>query len=126
MGLQGARVLLVEDVAELLDVFATLLQSEGAVVTAAATGRQALDCAARGEFDVVLTDLGLPDVPGDAIIREIVATSRPRPRIVAVTGYDEPYVSRARAAGADAVFTKPVEWSVLRRHLRHAAMTAIA
>ncbi|MGH7390741.1 MAG: response regulator [Candidatus Rokuibacteriota bacterium] len=126
MVLKGARVLLVEDTADVRDAFVTLLRGEGAEVTAAATGRQALECSARGAFDIVLTDLGLPDVPGELIIREIVATSRPRPRIVAVTGYGEPHVSRARAAGAAAVFAKPVEWSALLRELRPAAAAAVA
>lgn len=39
-------------------------------------------------------------------------------RVVAVTGFSEPYANRAREAGADAVFTKPLDWSVLRDELR--------
>jgi len=34
-----------------------------------------------------------------------------------VTGFGEPYLSRARQAGADAVFVKPLEWSTLRDEL---------
>jgi len=50
-----------------------------------------------------------------------------------VTGYDEPFVSRARHAGADMVFNKPVVWSALadtlaqiRRHDRLAGRLAAA
>jgi len=124
MGLKGARVLLVEDTGELRDVFTTLLETEGAVVTATSTGRGALECLAQGTFEIVLTDLGLPDIPGESVIREIMATSQPRPRVVAVTGYGEFHVARARAAGADAVLTKPVEWSVLRQDLEPTEATA--
>jgi two-component system CheB/CheR fusion protein len=113
MRLKGKRILLVEDATDIREAFGLLLRSEGAEVMAAATGREALDCAARGKFDVVLTDLGLPDIPGDVLIRHVLAAAPPRPRVVVVTGYGEPDISRARAAGADAVFTKPIEWAVL-------------
>jgi len=127
MALKGSRVLLVEDREDIRDVFTTLLTAEGAVVTAVATGRPAIGCAMRGIFDVVLTDLGLPDIPGELVIREIAKMSRPRPRIVAITGYNEPYLSRARAAGADSVLTKPVDWIVLLRELRPGEVsTAVA
>jgi DNA-binding response OmpR family regulator len=65
----------------------------------------------------VLTDLGLPDIPGEVLILQIIATAKRRPRVVVVTGYDEPRVSRARTAGADVVLLKPVEWTELLRHL---------
>jgi hypothetical protein len=35
-----------------------------------------------------------------------------------MTGFGEPYAARARQAGADVVFTKPFDWSVLRTQLR--------
>ena len=111
------KVLLVEDAQDIREVFTLLLRAEGADVVAAGSGREALDLAARREFDVVLTDLGLPDIPGDALIRRVLATARRRPRIIVLTGYDEPFVSRARQAGADVVFTKPIAWATLAQTL---------
>jgi two-component system CheB/CheR fusion protein len=111
--LRGAKVLLAEDARDIRDVFTLLLQAEGAEVTATGNGREAAELGARGEFDVLLTDLGLPDIPGDLVIRHVVATARRRPWVVVVTGYDEPFISRAREAGADVVLTKPITWSVL-------------
>jgi two-component system CheB/CheR fusion protein len=111
--LAGARILLVEDSADVREVFTLLLEAEGAKVTAAATGRAAADLAMQREFDVVLTDLGLPDISGDTVIRCVVATARRRPWIVVVTGYDEPFISRARHAGADVIFIKPITWTRL-------------
>jgi two-component system CheB/CheR fusion protein len=111
--LRGAKVLLVEDARDIRDVFTLLLQAEGADVTATGSGREAAEVGAVGDFDVLLTDLGLPDIPGDLVIRHVVATARRRPWVVVVTGYDEPFVSRAREAGADVVLTKPITWSAL-------------
>jgi two-component system, chemotaxis family, CheB/CheR fusion protein len=115
--LAGARILLVEDSDDTREAFARLLELEGAKVTTAANAREAAELAMQGEFDVLLTDLGLPDISGDALITTVVGTAARRPRIVVVTGYGEPYVSRARAAGADVVLVKPVLWNRLRDQL---------
>jgi len=111
--LRNARVLLVEDAKDIRDVFTLLLQAEGARVTASSTGREAVELASREAFDVLLTDLGLPDIPGDMVIRHVVATAIRRPWVVVVTGYDEPFIGRAREAGADVVLTKPIAWAEL-------------
>ena len=124
--LQGLRVLLIEDVRDILDVFTILLRAEGADVVAAEGGREAAELVRRQSFDVVLTDLGLPDIPGDVLIRQIRAAAGPAARIVVITGYGEPYQTRARQAGADVVFTKPVEWSRIVDYLRRTGLAASA
>jgi CheY-like chemotaxis protein len=120
------QILLVEDSQDIREVFTLLLRAEGAEVVATANGREAVEQIAKRDFDVVLTDLGLPDIPGDAVIRRVLAKSRHRPRIIVVTGYDEPFVSRARQAGADLVFNKPVVWSMLAEALAGADHLAAA
>jgi CheY-like chemotaxis protein len=115
------RVLLVEDSQDIREVFTLLLRAEDVDVVATGSGREATELAALRDFDVVLTDLGLPDIPGDVVIRRVLAASRRRPRIIVVTGYDEPFVSRARQAGADIVFSKPVVWGTLFRALAESA-----
>jgi two-component system CheB/CheR fusion protein len=109
----GLRVLLVEDSSDVREVFTLLLRSEGVDVVATGRGCEAVDLATGADFDVVLTDLGLPDIPGEMVIRRVLAGSRRRPRVIVITGYDEPFVSRARQAGADLVFIKPILWSTL-------------
>ena len=111
--LRGTRVLLVEDAKDIRDVFALLLESEGAQVFATGSGGEAIEIGAQGDFDVLLTDLGLPDIPGDVVIRDVLASARRRPWVVVVTGYEEPFIGQARAAGADVVLTKPIAWSTL-------------
>ncbi|HEV8617192.1 MAG TPA: response regulator [Methylomirabilota bacterium] len=117
-GLEATRLLLVEDAEDIRAVFTMLLEAEGARVVATGSGAEAAALAAREDFDVLLTDLGLPDIPGDVLIRRVLAGARRRPRVVVVTGYDEPFLSRARQAGADVVLTKPVAWTELLAHLQ--------
>jgi two-component system CheB/CheR fusion protein len=126
MSLHQMRILLVEDAPDLREVFTLLLRAEGAEVTATGSGGEALELAARRDFDVVLSDLGLPDMPGDVLIRQILATARRPTRVVAITGYPEPYLTRARQAGAEVVFSKPVEWTSIREWLEHPGLAASA
>lgn len=124
--LQTVRVLLVEDVPDIREVLTVLLRSEGAEVVATGTGREAVDLVGQREFDIVLSDLGLPDIPGDVLIRQIRAGSARHTRVVVITGYGEPYVTRARQAGADAVFIKPVDWTNILDYLRRRNLAASA
>jgi|SRR5690349_122630 CheY-like chemotaxis protein len=111
------RVLVVEDTDDIRELFTLLLTEEGLTVTAVANGRDAIEAAAGADVDVLLTDLGLPDISGDIVIRTVLDGARRRPRVVVVTGYGEPYQSRALEAGADVVLTKPVSWSTILEHL---------
>lgn len=115
--LEGRRVLIVEDADDIRDLLAFLVRLEGADVRTARSAGSALETAASWEFDVLLTDLGLPDMPGDLLIKQVRSITSRRPRVIVVTGFGEPYLSRARQAGADAVFVKPLEWSTLRAEL---------
>ena len=123
--LDGLRVLLVEDIDDIRELLAFLLASEGADVRAAGSAQHALEAAATWTFDVLLTDLGLPDLAGDQLIKEIVGM-KSGVKVVVVTGFGEPYAARARQAGADFVFTKPLDWSLLRARLveRNEALAA--
>jgi len=126
MKLDGIRVLLIEDVSDIRDVFVILLRSEGADVVATSSGCEGAELARRQRFDVVLSDLGLPDIAGDVLVRQLRMGSGPGTRVVVITGYGEPYLSRARQAGADAVFTKPVEWTRILDYLRRPDLAASA
>lgn len=116
--LQGTRILMVEDMPDIRDVFSLLLAAEGASVVATGSGQEAIDAASHDHFDVLLTDLGLPDIPGDIVIRQVLERMPSRPRVIVLTGFGEPHVSIARRAGADAVLLKPVPWATLMTNLQ--------
>jgi two-component system, chemotaxis family, CheB/CheR fusion protein len=111
--LHGRKVLVVEDIRDIRDVFTLLLEAEGAEVVAATNGREAIECMEFGSFDAVVSDYGLPDIAGDELLRRLGECSGRLTKTVVVTGYGEPYVTRARRAGADVVLTKPVIWDRL-------------
>src|SRR6266849_1102516 len=126
MALQGIRILLIEDAPDIREVFTVLLRVEGAEVVSVGTGREAIEATSTHDFDVVVSDLGLPDIPGDVLIRQLLSSARRRTRVVVVTGCGEPYLTRARQAGAEAVFTKPVEWTRILDWLQRPGLAASA
>jgi DNA-binding response OmpR family regulator len=116
-GLEGIRILLIEDDASSRVALTALLVGDGAKVVVAECGRAALAVDGDVGFDVVLTDLGLPDIPGDVLVRVLLAKATVRPRVIVMTGYGEPHLTRARESGADVILPKPVDWATLRAQL---------
>jgi two-component system, chemotaxis family, CheB/CheR fusion protein len=116
--LQGVRILLVDDTPDTLESFGMLLELEGAVVTTAGSGRQALEAAQQpgAEFDLILSDIGMPDMDGYELMRRLRQLDAPVARVpaIALTGFgrqtDE---RRAREAGFDAHLPKPASLDAL-------------
>lgn len=106
-------VLLIEDAPDTAQALTQLLRGAGASVVSTASAGEALKVAESETFDVILIDLGLPDIPGDVVIRHVIQTAAKRPRVVVMTGHDESWQQRAREAGADAVLVKPLNWAEL-------------
>lgn len=114
--LAGTRILLVDDTPDTLETFGYLLEHEGAVVTLAAGGAEALRLAETGDFDLLISDVGMPQMDGYEMMTEL----RARPRAsalpaIALTGYGRAQdVQRALAAGFDAHVDKPVDFVHMR------------
>jgi len=126
VGLQGVSILVVEDAPDVLDVFTTLLRLEGADAVGAANGVDALAVARRHRFEVAVIDLGLPDIPGEMLIRAIVAVARRPLTVVVITGEYGASVARARDAGASAIFVKPCDWGQILTYLNGLNLVAAA
>ena len=78
MGLRGLRILVIEDAPDVLGVLTMLLRIEGADVAAAGSGQEALTVFRSRHFDVVVSDLGLPDISGDGHLREALPVGKRR------------------------------------------------
>lgn len=111
-----AKLLLIEDHADSAFFLKQILQGMGYKVTAALTAEEGLQAYKDGAFDIVISDLGLPDKSGIDLMREIQAV-RKVPAI-ALSGYGmEDDVSRAKAAGFISHLTKPTDIDSLARAL---------
>jgi CheY-like chemotaxis protein len=118
-GRQALRVLVIEDNRDAAETLCDLLVLFGHQTEIAHSGTDGLDLARRRRPDVVLCDIGLPEMDGYAVARELRADPLTAPiHLVALTGYGrDADRHRAAEAGFDLHLVKPVGPEVLRRLL---------
>jgi PAS domain S-box-containing protein len=110
------RLLLVEDHLPTRQIIASLLTRSGYQIVTASTVAEALAEAAAGTFDLVISDLGLPDGTGIQLMEQLRAQHGLRG--IALSGYGmEEDIARARQAGFIAHLIKPVRMADLRKVL---------
>jgi CheY-like chemotaxis protein len=108
----GPRVLVVDDHVDTCTGMQMMLERRGYRVTLAHTADQAVEKAEREEFDLVISDIGLPDRSGYELMQELSTTKNLRG--IALSGFGmENDVSRARAAGFSEHLTKPINFDRL-------------
>lgn len=101
------RILLVDDEAAIADVLAELIACDGHETLAVNSGRAALDALSTFRPEVVLLDLGLPEVDGFEVARRLrAAPGGERLLLIAVTGY-QTGAARLKEAGFDQHLVKP-------------------
>ncbi|QHT56531.1 response regulator transcription factor [Cellulomonas sp. H30R-01] len=119
----GAHVLVVDDEPGLAHALAITLRASGWQVTTAADGAHALSAAAHHRPDVVLLDLGLPDMSGLDVITALRAWTRVPIVVLSARQHGEDKVD-ALDAGADDYVTKPFAMNELLARLRAAVRRA--
>lgn len=115
------HILIVDDNADLVELLRMLLEAQGYAVDTASDGAQAVQMVATVRPDVLLVDIGLPDVDGYEVARRVRTTTKsPWPFLVAMTGYGQPEDRRrAMEAGFDEHMVKPVTKDQLGKLLSH-------
>jgi two-component system KDP operon response regulator KdpE len=116
-------VLVIDDEASILRTLRINLTARDYVVTTASDGTSGLSAMARDRPDVVILDLGLPDMHGTDVIRGIRGWSN-APIIVLSAGEQELQKVQALDAGADDYVTKPFGMNELLARLRAATRRA--
>src|SRR5579863_4094153 len=102
----AATVLLVEDERKLRDLVRSYLERAGFSVLSTDSGAEAINVAATAKPDLVVLDLGLPDVPGEVVAREVQAAS-PVPILMLTAKSGEQDRIAGLELGADDYVTKP-------------------
>ena len=107
----GKWALVVDDVADVTEMLAVVLTHAGYKVVTAASARAALNAARERQFDVVISDIGMPEMNGYQLAREMrTLPGYEKVPMVAVTGYsmfDDK--ERSTNAGFNAHMTKPID-----------------
>ena len=124
-GFEGrlVRILLVDDNADTLSSLATILRLKGHEVRPASDMATALRVASDAEFDLLISDIELPDGSGLELI-ETIRSSRTIPAI-ALSGFGSPEdIERSRSAGFTLHLTKPVDFRRLKQAIEELAVAA--
>jgi PAS domain S-box-containing protein len=121
--IQSLRVLVVDDNKDAGDTLDLLLQSMGQQVRTVYDGPSAIAIAQTFRPDIVLLDIGMPQMSGYEVARAIQsAQGDARPVLVAITGWgQESDKERANEAGFQYHFVKPISENVLREILAQVA-----
>lgn len=110
--LRGIRVLVVEDEADTRDLLRRLLEGHGAAVLLAANAEEAMELFMQQRPQILVSDIGLPDVDGYELVRRIRRREAPKENIpaLALTAFARSEDrTRALVAGYQAHLAKPVE-----------------
>ena len=112
-----AQIVLIEDDADIRRLVAEALAGRGHDVESAAVALDGLQLAVKGNPDLVIMDLGLPDLDGTELLRMIRAVSQVPIVVITARGADE-MVIRTLDAGADDYLVKPFSVSQLEARVR--------
>jgi DNA-binding response OmpR family regulator len=115
------RVLIVEDCPDTAQSMALLLERSGYATALAATAAQALKAVGERVPDIILLDIGLPDLNGWELAERLRAIKvLQETMIVALSGHGRADdVERSRRAGCAMHLLKPVDFNELLANLRH-------
>ena len=113
--LSGLRLLVVEDDPDARDVLSMILRGYGADVTEVETGGGAVSGASVDQFDVLVSDIGLPDFDGGEVVRRLRERGRMLPAVAVTAFATEEDRRRLIGQGFQAHVAKPVDPVLLAR-----------
>lgn len=97
------RILVIDDEPFISDLIRQVLIKLGYTVETAPNGREGLRCLKNASFDLVVTDMCMPDLDGASIVRHVRGSSRPLTPVIGISG--TPWL--LLGADCDAVLSKP-------------------
>ncbi len=109
------RILVIDDEACILDVIREALTKVGYTVKTASNGRQGVQFLKDASFDLVLTDMCMPDLDGGSIVRHVRRSSRPLTPVIGISG--TPWL--LEGADCDAILAKPFPLQALVDMVKH-------
>jgi signal transduction histidine kinase/CheY-like chemotaxis protein len=113
LSLEGIRVLVVDDDRDARELIASVVRGVNAVATTASTGHEALAILAAGSFDVIISDIGMPEYDGYQLMRAVRALPPERggktPSIAVTAFARSEDRTRALLCGYQVHLSKPIE-----------------
>lgn len=120
------RLLLVEDDAPIAASLQRALRRSGNAVDVSANGRSALDAIGEADYDCVILDLGLPDIDGTEVLRQVRRQNQHTPVVILSAREDAPDRILGLDLGADDYVPKPFDLGELEARIRAVTRRSIA
>ncbi len=111
-----ADILVIDDDEDLRNTIITLIESVGHTPHGAADGAEGLAILGATKIDIAITDIVMPEKEGISTIIDI-KRDFPNIGIIAITGYQDSYLTYAQQLGADLAIRKPLDLPVLMEHI---------
>jgi CheY-like chemotaxis protein len=112
------HILVIDDEKAILDIIKIVLSEAGYEVETALDGHEGIKKFDNGQFDLVITDINMPEIDGRKVVEHIRNSDRPFTPIIGVSG--TPWL--LENIPFDAVFTKPFTLKDLANSIRHLSM----
>lgn len=113
------EILLVDDDSNILTVVASALEHRGYLVTTASSGEAAIDALGMKDFDLVITDLNMPETDGIAVVKKAKELNRDYGVMILTGSGDVTLINEALRVGADDYMLKPCKLSELWRRVEN-------
>jgi DNA-binding response OmpR family regulator len=113
----ACRILAIDDDPAILSLTARALSPAGFTVALAGTGSQGLAIALQQPFDLVLLDLGLPDLGGEEVLRRLLRDHPRQAVLIWSATTDRQALNRCRTLGASGYLRKPFTLTELMRSI---------
>lgn len=113
-------ILLVDDEELYLDALAMILIKEGYDISTACNGKKALQSVKKKQYDLVITDMIMPDITGIDVLKE-VKSLYPEAKVIIITGFGAPesYLE-SMTLGAFEYLNKPINMPELKKAIKRA------
>lgn len=122
----GLRLLVVEDHPDTLATLTRLLTRRGYIVRTATCIAECLEVAREYDFDLLISDIGLPDGRGTELLKQLHALHGKSPPAIAMSGFGmDDDVERSQQAGFSEHLTKPVEFPALQQAIARLAASQL-
>ncbi|MBD65565.1 MAG: two-component system response regulator [Halobacteriovoraceae bacterium] len=105
--LKNKNILVVDDEVLIQEIIKELLESYGMKVTTAGNGLEAFELIKKETFDLVISDIRMPECSGLELLKLINAYDSSAPEVILVTAFNDISAERAKSLGAKGLFLKP-------------------
>jgi two-component system OmpR family response regulator len=112
------RLLVVEDAPKMSSLLQRAFREDGYAVDVQASGQDAVWMGSECDFDAIILDIGLPDIDGFDVCRQLRARGRRTPILMLTAREAVPDLVRGLDAGADDYLTKPFDLEEIRARIR--------